>query len=420
LVVRRDNKPETLSQLGDELFSAPLGPFLVFTGWPPEEAFFILKVATTVSLLALLLGVRTIFFSYFITFLLIAEAGFRYSTGKIDHDIVLLILPALLAKSWGQVMALIPSIPKPYNPRPLAWVIGFYFFSSGFIKLWSGYFDLSQQAIAGWLEFYIINYGFAGPLATHILGLPNTALESLDWVAVIFECSMLVFMLKPKLLKMGLILALMFHSAVFLTFGIDFLKLVIAYMALIAVKVPFPPRKISIKSGLFLVAITVFAATFYETGIAWLSASLSGLLSYLFFLIIGLGAGVVLISSPASEVAIPRKQLKIHRLIVGVFLFFPLVMTIAWTEPYPAVIGPGFRAGVSGDFVFKVFSQGVPSDPSSALMVPMPYAQNLLFYLFPPPHGQGHETRPIVQKPEEGSFNFEGVWEKSVSSTSWK
>jgi hypothetical protein len=341
------------------------------------------------------------------------EAGLRYSTGKIDHDIVLLILPVLLAKNWGQLLAVFPSTSKPFNPRPVAWVIGFYYFSSGCIKLSSGYLDLSQQAIAGWLEFYIVNYGFSGVLATPILSLPNGALELLDWAAVVFELSMLYLMLKPKLVKFGLILGLMFQLVVYLTFGIDFLKLILVYLALVAVKVPFAPRKISLVASIALATLAIFGAIPYQTAIAWLSSSYPSALSFLFFLTITLGFGAVLVSQPAvANSFVPKKGAWFRRLALGLFLFAPLALTIAWTEPYPAVIGPGFRAGVSGDFVFKVYSEGVLSDPTSATGVPMPYAQNILFHIFPPLDGQGHETRPIAPATGRNPLNFQGVWEK--------
>jgi hypothetical protein len=413
LWARGDNGSEYLAELSDNFFSPPMGPFMVFTGWPTWEVFLLIQLATTVTLIALLLGLQPILSSYLVSFFLIVEAGLRYSTGKIDHDIVLLILPVLLAKNWGQLLAVFPSTSKPFNPRPVAWVIGFYYFSSGCIKLSSGYLDLSQQAIAGWLEFYIVNYGFSGVLATPILSLPNGALELLDWAAVVFELSMLYLMLKPKLVKFGLILGLMFQLVVYLTFGIDFLKLILVYLALVAVKVPFAPRKISLVASIALATLAIFGAIPYQTAIAWLSSSYPSALSFLFFLTITLGFGAVLVSQPAvANSFVPKKGAWFRRLALGLFLFAPLALTIAWTEPYPAVIGPGFRAGVSGDFVFKVYSEGVLSDPTSATGVPMPYAQNILFHIFPPLDGQGHETRPIAPATGRNPLNFQGVWEK--------
>jgi hypothetical protein len=79
--------------------------------------------------------------------------------------------------------------------------------------------------------------------------------------------------------------------------------------------------------------------------------------------------------------------------LTSLVLTVPLLITILWTEPYPAIIGPGFRGNVNGCEQQMFTKDGNLVSPQSLFGIENPFAQNLGFHFFPNPEFQGHETR---------------------------
>lgn len=74
-------------------------------------------------------------------------------------------------------------------------------------------------------------------------------------------------------------------------------------------------------------------------------------------------------------------------------LALPLILTIYWTEPYPALIGPGFRGQVIGCTKQLVTRNGDNVSFESVFDIQNPFAQNLGFQMYPNMAFQGHETK---------------------------
>ena len=199
------------------------------------------------SLVLLLLGYQTRNISVLVSVLLIVSAGIRFSTGKIDHDILLLILPFMLRNSWGSAFAVKPQIFRESTSLPS--LISFFFFSSAVIKLTSGYLNLGSQSIYEWLKFYELNYGFLGVFGPAVANTSSLNLEILDYATVFVEVLIAILFFFRSTRVIAITLALIFHLVIFLIFGIDFSKLFLVYIALLIIPIRIEHR--STRSILF-------------------------------------------------------------------------------------------------------------------------------------------------------------------------
>ena len=122
-------------------FNPPLGIAALLTGFPPFLLVFALNVVLAFFLAALCVGwrTRTAAVGTSLTFLVLDS--FAYSLGKIDHDILLVITPLILASSgWGDSLSvdcrsnhkLAPETADgSWNLAHLSLVIGISMFAAG-------------------------------------------------------------------------------------------------------------------------------------------------------------------------------------------------------------------------------------------------------------------------------------------------
>src|SRR5450432_475017 len=83
-------------------FSPPLSLAAFFQDYPPYWVMFGLNVATIFFTFALLIGWRTVYTSLGVCIGAVLTQSFCYADGKIDHDILIAIVPLMLAWSgWG-------------------------------------------------------------------------------------------------------------------------------------------------------------------------------------------------------------------------------------------------------------------------------------------------------------------------------
>jgi hypothetical protein len=377
---------ESISELPQSLFAPPLGPMALLSGFPNGHSIMLLEVGITISLFFLLLGVFTRSVSTGLTILLITSAGIRFSTGKIDHDILLLILPLFFRNAWGHRLALLKTAYKKEYFLP--YLVSFYFLSSALIKLQSGYLDHDTQSVYQWLMFYENNYGFSGVLKTYIIGLSNFYLEILDWVTVLAEiCLAILFFLK-KTRTIGVLFALCFHLIIFLVFRIDFSKLYFIYFLLL--DYPFKNPRF-VKNDNTKVLLVVASSSLF---LMYFVKIISKVLPTIFFfslILLFLLVGTIWKKSVWSTTNIGDSYRQ--GAWISLVLAAPLLITILWTEPYPAIIGPGFRGNVNGCEQQMFTKNGNLVSPQSLFGIENPFAQNLGFHFFPNPEFQGHETR---------------------------
>jgi hypothetical protein len=383
LLLWRPRDATVLASLPDELYFAPLGPFALLRGWPPAWVFNGLQAAVVVAAVALLVGWRTRAASITLTVALVVLAGLRFGTGKVDHDLVIHLVPALLASSWGARLAIRPEPAGRPRVGWLAIVLGVTFLTSGLAKATTGWLDPSYSATAGWLQTYADQYGRGGPLAASALGADSMPWELIDWITVTVEVGLLPLLLWRRTVPVAVAGAAVFNIGVVALFSIDFAQFVVVYLPLLSLVVQVPRR----------VPAWVAAPVFMAVG-AVLYVGLPGgpwraLVPYV---LLGGVATVGLVVAARSREGGWSVRPRLA-LIAAAVLLAPFPLTYVVTEPYPAVIGPLFRGDGYDGLRQEWAVAGDVVRPRAVFGAPAPYSTNLGLVGWPPPSGQGHELK---------------------------
>lgn len=224
--------------LPDALFDPPTGPFSLLSGFPPAAILRLVELALTVSLFFLFLGYRTRFFSILISALFLYGFGISYSVGKINHNILFILLPALMSFSnWESTWSLdalasrnkeAVSWPLPF----LALLTSFAWFTAGISKLTGGWLNPFTQASQGHLfrQFYLRDR--QDLLASAFASLDSAFFwEILDYMTVFFEVGFIIAFLSAKRMRLFISLAMIFHLSTMLIMNIVFFAFMIPVYA---------------------------------------------------------------------------------------------------------------------------------------------------------------------------------------------
>lgn len=143
---------------------------------------------------------------------------------KIDHYIMFDLLPLLI---W--------SIIRYQESWYLYALLGFYFSTSGFAKLYHGWLALGTQRVENTVLYFNSALGIEGPIAVYALTtFPVWFWELLDWVTVLFELSWGLLIFDKRLAKVLLPLVVFFHFSTWLLLKIHFVLLLPVYLILVA------------------------------------------------------------------------------------------------------------------------------------------------------------------------------------------
>lgn len=217
----------------------------LFTDFPPAGMMAALNVLAVVAAGLLLVGWRTPTASVAVGVLLLSIKTWEYSTGKINHDVLMVLVPLLFAGSgWGRafsVDARRAGEAEPVRPRPswalalLAFIIGISMFGAGALKLLTGWLDLATQSTYGHLVVNNLGAGREPWLADLALSTRSALVwETADWTATLMELAFVAAMLHPRALRALMAVACLFHLGVWLAFDIVFAQNVLAYGAFVA------------------------------------------------------------------------------------------------------------------------------------------------------------------------------------------
>jgi hypothetical protein len=172
--------------------------------------------------------------------------GVTYSFGKIDHTIVLVLVPAIMAFSaWGSALTVGTSRDgRPdtadataiaqWPMRLLAFTIALAFVTAGSAKVRSGWLDIHNHATEGhFIRQYFSNGrdGWLGPLFLRLHEGP--VWELFDWLTVALELGLILAVLSWRNLRIGVAVAAIFHLGVLLMMNIAFHANVIGYGAFV-------------------------------------------------------------------------------------------------------------------------------------------------------------------------------------------
>lgn len=229
----------------DTWFHAPIGPMMLFDAFPSVLFLNGLELALAIAYACLLLGWRTTTASWAVTLVSFVGYGFVYSLGKIDHGILFVILPPVMALAgWGARLS-VDSLRREDAPsdelatqwplRGFALLTGIAFLTAALPKLGAGWLSLETQAVQATLfrQYYV--HGRDEYLAEVFVGLSNRWLwESMDYFAVGLEAGFVVAaLLAWRAWRAVCAVAVLFHVGVLLMMNIAFFVNVVAYAAFV-------------------------------------------------------------------------------------------------------------------------------------------------------------------------------------------
>jgi hypothetical protein len=199
---------------------------------------YLLDTAYVFLLLTLLVGYRTRLVSWALPITHLCLNHLRYSFGKIDHDILLVLLPPVMSFSaWGSCYSVdsrrLTASSAPPRARSISehWPIAFMalllslgFLTAGVPKAMTWVdFDLSTSGTEAWVErgFYIS--GRSELLLPYLIHLECPLIwELMDYSVVVFELSFLLLLWHPRWWQRVVAVACLFHAANAFTLNISF------------------------------------------------------------------------------------------------------------------------------------------------------------------------------------------------------
>lgn len=229
-------------------FNPPIGIAALYTRTPNAEFILALNLLLAIFSSMLLSGCMTRLSSLAVAALLLTLNSWSYSMGKINHDILFVLTPAIMAYSdWGRSLSIDRFLHRANSKRRtspwplalLALLIAFGMFSSGWAKSTTGWLDPNQHCTRGHL---ILNYYHTGRvtwLSTILLEVQAPILWKVaDWSAVLLELAFLPACFHRHSFRIVLAAACLFHLGVLLLFDIAFYSNIIVYSAFIPFTTP--------------------------------------------------------------------------------------------------------------------------------------------------------------------------------------
>lgn len=228
-----------MANFPDDFFSPPPGPMMLFSEFPSAWFFYTVHTLLALSWIGVLLGYKTRFSSLAAAGFMLVLMGFIFSIGKVNHQMLLVLVPAFMAFSnWGAAYSLDSKTSdnkleaEGWPLVLLALFIGFMFFTAGFPKILGGWLDPDSMATRGHLLNQYFVRGRTELLSGFVLELDLPLLWSfLDWATIIFEVGFLVAVLRSGWTRLFVCLAVVFHFSTMLTLNIAFLVNFQAYAA---------------------------------------------------------------------------------------------------------------------------------------------------------------------------------------------
>ncbi|MDX1640087.1 MAG: hypothetical protein R3220_00215 [Balneolaceae bacterium] len=229
-----------LSELPPDFYNPPPGPMQLFDQFPPFVVFQILYSLVALSVLGMLVGYHTKISSILSGIFILMLQGLVYSIGKVNHEILVPLVPIVMSFSnWGNCFSIDSLKPEGEQKNVESWplvllsvFIGFMMFTSGWPKILGGWLDPSTHAV----KAHLLNQFFVKEreafLAAQAIQINSEIFwEFLDWITIIFEIGFLVSVRKAKWFRFFLIVAVCFHFSTKMLLNISFLPNFLAYAA---------------------------------------------------------------------------------------------------------------------------------------------------------------------------------------------
>ena len=225
----------------DSMYNPPPGPMQLFSGFAPEIVLRVLEAAFAVCLVAILIGWRTRLFSGLAVGVAMAGFGFTYGLGKIDHDILLVLIPGAMALAgWGDRLS-VDAVRRGGRAAPaegaeqwplrlFALVIGLAFMTAALPKVNGGWLAWDSHAVQAMQARHYLSNGAQGLLAGPFFHYNSGIFwEAMDIATIALEAGMLLAVLNWRSTRVAFAIATTFHLGVWLLMTIPFVMNVIAY-----------------------------------------------------------------------------------------------------------------------------------------------------------------------------------------------
>ena len=263
-----------LSGRSADQFDPPPGPIMLFDSLPPHAVLEGLEIVTAVLAGFLLLGLHTRTVSILLALALMTGFGLTYSFGKIDHTIVVALVPAMMAFShWGDAMSLDVGSKPPdaerdvaqWPMRLLAVMIALSFVTAGWAKFRSGWLDLDTHAVQGHFARGYFTQSRTKWLAPELIDLRLGRLwEVADWLTVGLELGLILTVVSWRLFRVAVAVTTLFHLGVLLVINIAFSWNLLGYAAFYRWASILPPAfDIRIRRSLGYVVAPAVGAVMY-------------------------------------------------------------------------------------------------------------------------------------------------------------
>lgn len=237
----------------DSMYNPPPGPMQLFSGFPPEIVLRGLEAAMAAGLIAILIGWRTRLASFLVVGVAMTGFGFTYSLGKIDHDILLVLVPGAMALAgWGDRLS-VDALRRRGRPteraeqwplRLFALLVGLAFLTAAMPKVRGGWLSWSSHAVQAMQGRHYLSNGHHGLLAGLFFHFNNPVFwEAMDIATIVIEAGMLLAVLNWRSTRVVFAIAATFHLGVWLMMTIPFIMNVVAYAFVVRWdRLPLPDR----------------------------------------------------------------------------------------------------------------------------------------------------------------------------------
>jgi hypothetical protein len=232
-----------LHDLPQASFSPPISLAALFRDYPPYWVIYALNLATIFFTFTLLIGWRTAYSSFGVCIGTVLTQSFCYADGKIDHDILIAIVPLMLARSgWGDHYSFdaghverkdaSAAERQPWLSAILALLIACAVFTAGLAKYHGGWLSLHSLAIR-WqlLPNFCLVERTTGVGAWAMRTLQPWAWKSMDISTVLWEMSFVLAVPRRSWFRFYCAFGALFHMGVWQMFGIGFAPNAVAYGA---------------------------------------------------------------------------------------------------------------------------------------------------------------------------------------------
>ena len=205
----------------------------LFSGFPDPGTAKILGVLINLAFLCILFGFRTRTASIVGVILVFFAKSFVYSTGQINHDFMVWLVPIAGAfGNWGAAYSIDAKKRNGANQTaetqswPITFLVVIFCFAfalSGIHKLIGGWATPDLGAVQQWhARAFVVTQrqDFLSPL---MLQVDNLVIwKSLDYLTLIFEIGILAGIFYLRIFRIFLLVAVVFHTGNLLLLNIDF------------------------------------------------------------------------------------------------------------------------------------------------------------------------------------------------------